>query len=161
MNKNSQEAGFTLIELLVVVAIIGILANIAYPVLRNQILKAQAVRVISDFKNVRRALIEYYRDNNTYPRDYYPGREPPELKPYLQGKVHWKNAIGGAGVLYDWENWVLPDGRDKHHWTGVRYGLSLTTRNRDLINMISRVYRGPFHYTLGRNYTFVMEATRD
>lgn len=155
----TSESGFTLVELLIVVAIIGILANIATPALRRQILKAKAVKVVEDFRTVRRAAFEYYRDHGAWPRDYSPGREPRELKPYLKGKINWKNPVPGAGVLYDWENWVRRNGKPKHKWTKVLYGLSLTTRNKELVDMIPTVYDGPFHYTLGRNYTFVIEAT--
>ncbi len=151
----SNEGGFTLIEMLIVVAIIGILANIAIPVVRNNMYKAKAIRVVSDFLKVRRAAFEYYRDHGSYPRDYYPGKEPSELKPYLKGTVAWRYPV--KGVLYDWENWVRRDGKPKHRWTKVLYGFSVTTRDRELIDAIRKVYDGPFHYTLGRNYTFVID----
>jgi prepilin-type N-terminal cleavage/methylation domain-containing protein len=153
-----KERGFTLIELLTVVAIIGILVNIAVPVLRAQIKRAQAVRVVQDFLTVRQAAMQYYADNGTMPRDRRPGREPRELKPYLEHRILWKNPIPGTD--YDWENWVRKNGKPKHPWTGVLYGFSVTTRDMDLVHAIEKVYDGPFHYTLGRNYTFVIIPTQ-
>jgi prepilin-type N-terminal cleavage/methylation domain-containing protein len=50
-----KERGFSLVEMLVVVAIIGILANIAYPVFAGQIRKARATAIVEDFLNVQRA----------------------------------------------------------------------------------------------------------
>ncbi len=157
--RKTREAGFTLIELLTVVAIIGILVNIAVPLMRHQIKKAQAIRVVEDFLNVQRAALQFYADHARFPRDYYPGQEPPDLKPYLRQAVVWRNPL--PGVNYDWENWVRDDGQPKHPWTHVLYGFSITTRDMDLVRTIEEVYDGPFHYTLGWNYTFVIEPLAD
>jgi len=150
-----REAGFTLIELLTVVAIIGILVNIAVPALRHQIKRAQAARVVTDFLAVQRAALQYYADHGSFPRDYHPGKEPPEFVPYLKHAVNWRRPIPGS--RYDWENWVRRNGKPKHKWTGVLYGFSITTRDMDLVHAIEDIYDGPFHYTLGRNYTFVIQ----
>jgi len=64
-------------------------------------------------------------------------------------------------VKYDWENWVRANGTPKHRFTGVLYGMSITTTNMSLVDAIREIYDGPFHYTLGRNYTFVMTPIDD
>jgi len=152
-----RDAGFTLIEVLTVVAIIGILVNIAVPVFRHQIKKAQAVRVVEDFLTVQRAVLQYYADHSVFPRDRGTGREPKELQPYLKHAIAWRNPL--PGVDYDWENWARKNGKPKHRRTGVLYGFSIKTRDQDLVRAIEEVYDGEFHHTLGRKYTFVIEPT--
>ncbi len=148
------QRGFTMIEILVVVAIIGILANIAVPLFMKTIKRARAASVVGDFLLIRQAVFEYHRDTGLYPPDYYPGGEPRQLKPYLEGRVRWNRT--DLGVKYDWDNWVRADGRPKHRHTGVLYGISVTTDNVGLVETIPEIYNGDFKYTLGKNYTFVL-----
>jgi len=71
MDRTSQsknDAGFTLIELLIVVAIIGLIAAIAIPNLRNAMNKAKQSRTLADIKTIGNALESYAVDNNTYPK---------------------------------------------------------------------------------------------
>ena len=153
----SASRGFTLVELLIVIAILGILANIVIPVVMGQIRRAQAASIIEDFLIFRTALFEYYRDYSEFPRDYYPGREPKDLRDYLDGRIRWSQPQWQLNIKYDWDNWKRKDGRPKHKRTGVLYGFSVTTENEELIEAIKKTYSGPFWYTLGNNYTFVIE----
>lgn len=59
--------GFTLIELLVVVAIIGILATIAYVNFAAFLVNAKDARRIADLKTLSQDLEEYYQKHNSYP----------------------------------------------------------------------------------------------
>ena len=63
-----KDSGFTLIELLIVVAIIGLIAAIAIPNLRNAMDKAKQNRTLADMKAIGSALETYSIDNNTYPK---------------------------------------------------------------------------------------------
>ena len=63
-----RQAGFTLIELLIVVAIIGLIAAIAIPNLRNAMNKAKQGRTLADMRTIGSALETYSIDNNLYPR---------------------------------------------------------------------------------------------
>lgn len=157
--ERSVAAGMTVVELLIAVAIIGILANIAIPAYTHQLRKARATSVINDFVVFRKALLEYSRDSGDLPPDTYPGRGPRQLRPYLKGSFRWSRP--DLRLRYDWENWKLPNGEPKHRRTGVLYGLSVTTDDIELVDAIGKAYDGPFWYTLGRNYTFVIEAVGD
>lgn len=60
-----QRSGFTLIELLVTVAIIGILAALAFPALRDSSSKAESARCISHLRKLVGSAIIYGAENNT------------------------------------------------------------------------------------------------
>lgn len=64
-----KRAGFTLIELMIVVAIVGLLAAIAYPLYRDHILKARRSDGLSKLMSVMQAEERYYTEHNTYVTD--------------------------------------------------------------------------------------------
>lgn len=73
MNKaNSSihriDDGFTLIELLIVIAIVGILATFAVPVLGKAREKAESSKCLSNLRNIGVAVLSYVADNdNRFP----------------------------------------------------------------------------------------------
>jgi general secretion pathway protein G len=63
----SAERGFTLLELIIVVAIIGILATIAMPALKDMPRRAQEAVLKTNLKTTRDVIDQYYGDKGHYP----------------------------------------------------------------------------------------------
>ena len=63
MNKQS---GFTLIELMIVVAIVGILATIAYPSYSDYVIRGRIPEATSALAAKRVQLEQFFQDNRTY-----------------------------------------------------------------------------------------------
>lgn len=62
----SRHRGFTLIELMIVVAIVGILAAIAYPAYRDQVRKSYRADCAGALTSLANAMERYRTTNNTY-----------------------------------------------------------------------------------------------
>jgi prepilin-type N-terminal cleavage/methylation domain-containing protein len=62
-----DERGFSVIELLIVVGIIGLLAAIAIPNLRNAMVTAEVKTGAAEAKQLLTSFAQYYRDHNQYP----------------------------------------------------------------------------------------------
>ena len=66
MNNRSIKNGFTLIELMVTVAIVGILASIAYPSYQDNILKSRRADTKGALLGLANAMERYFTENNKY-----------------------------------------------------------------------------------------------
>src|SRR5574341_294426 len=59
-------AGFTLIEVMITVAIVAILAGIAYPTYTDYIVRGRLVDAATALRATRARMEQYYQDNRTY-----------------------------------------------------------------------------------------------
>ena len=66
MSTLKKMQGFTLMELMIVVAIVGILAAIAFPAYQNQMLASRRSDGQSAIMNMAALMEAYYTENNTY-----------------------------------------------------------------------------------------------
>ncbi|MDR2173572.1 MAG: prepilin-type N-terminal cleavage/methylation domain-containing protein [Burkholderiales bacterium] len=64
--KHRRESGFTLVEVMVTVAIIGILATIAYPSYRDYLIRGRIPEGLTLLSNERIVMEKFLADNRSY-----------------------------------------------------------------------------------------------
>lgn len=64
--KITKHFGFTLIELMIAVAVVGILAAIAYPSYQNQVRKSRMSQSQADLLEISQFMERCFASNNTY-----------------------------------------------------------------------------------------------
>lgn len=66
MSDRRNDSGFTLIEVMIVVAIIAILASIAYPSYQNSIVTSHRNDAMGALQGLAQAMERHYSENGTY-----------------------------------------------------------------------------------------------
>jgi len=67
LTGSRRERGFTLLELIIVVAIIGILATIAMPAMKDVPRRANEAVLRTNLRTIRDVIDQYYGDKGRYP----------------------------------------------------------------------------------------------
>ncbi|MGH8476917.1 MAG: type IV pilin protein [Methylococcales bacterium] len=95
-----KQSGFTLIELMITVAVIGILAVVAYPSYQNQVRASRRAEAESDLLQLANFMERFFTENGRYDRD-----------------------LAGAQV-------ALPFAQSPHGGTNIAYSIALTSVNQ-------------------------------
>ena len=143
-----RQGGFTLIELLIVVTIVGIIAALAIPNLRNAIDRAKQKATMTNIKSIANALEMYAVDNNTYPRgmnDANSSAISAFLSPLYMRSIPagdgwdnpWHIDTNASGTVYT----ITSYGRDGA--PGSNTGGQTSDINCDIIYSNSAFYQGP------------------
>lgn len=66
MNPMRRRRGFTLIEIMIVVAVIGILAAIAYPAYQDSVRKSRRGQAKADLTELAQIMERFFTENNRY-----------------------------------------------------------------------------------------------
>ena len=152
---DNRRGGFSLIELLVAVSIVGILAGLAIPNMRNVTFRARATAVIGDLNVVRQATLDYNADQNGWPANSALGVVPPELNGYLPDGFSFQ----GDGYELDFENVSLPLGLPGNPNVTRMVGASVTAADDALSNAIVEVLGGAIVASSGNTHTVVFDAS--
>jgi prepilin-type N-terminal cleavage/methylation domain-containing protein len=108
--QNSPKAGFTLIELIVVVAIIGILATIALPAMRNAPIRAREAVIRADLYEMRSCIDQHLADKGIYPAD------PEELEELAPLEDEYSTGYQVIDIRYADDTRVALDGTLIFEW---------------------------------------------
>ena len=78
MMRSRSEAGFTLLEMMIVVAIIGILASIAYPSYQEQVAEGRRVDAQANLLSLAQHMERHFTENGSYLGAALPYNESPK-----------------------------------------------------------------------------------
>jgi general secretion pathway protein G len=152
---DTKRGGFSLIELLVAVSIVGILAGLAIPNMRNVTFRARATAVFGDIQVVRQATLDYNADQSAWPAEVGSGVVPPELVGFIVDGFSFQ----GDGYELDFENQTLPSGLPGNPNVSRMVGMSITVPDAPLNNAIVEVLGGAIVWSIGNTHTIVFDAS--
>lgn len=155
VSRDTRRAGFSLIELLMAVSIVGILAGLAIPNMRNMTFRARATSVAADLEVLRVAALNFNANQHTWPAERGPGAVPPELVAFLpEGFTFDRN-----GYQLDYENLPFPGGLPGDPTTTQLIGASVTATDDRLSNAIVELLGGTIVASVGNTHTVVIDRS--
>ena len=92
-----QARGFSLIELMIVVAIVAILASIAFPAYQDYVARAQVGEGFSLSTGAKEAIALYYGDTGTFPANNAAGGIASPVS--INGRYVHSVSVDGAGNI--------------------------------------------------------------
>lgn len=155
--KDQRRGGFSLVELLVAVSIVGILAGLAIPNMRNMTFRARATSVAADLEALRVAVLQYNADNfGGWPADAAAGVVPTDLVSFLPEGF----TFAGNGYTIDFENISLvPTGLPGAPNVTRLVGAAVTASDDRLSNAVSELLGGNIVYSVGNTHTVLIDAS--
>ncbi|MCG6986901.1 MAG: prepilin-type N-terminal cleavage/methylation domain-containing protein [Gemmatimonadetes bacterium] len=151
----SRRGGFTFVEALVAVSIVGILAGLALPNMKDVLLRAQATKLAGDMEVVRVAAASYNAKYHAWPAETAAGKVPPELVPYLPANYSFVR----DGYELDYENWSLPGGLPGDPKTHTLIGVSVVVTNPALGNALVELLGKAIIFSVGNRHTIVIDRS--
>jgi len=141
LRRGAARGGFTLIEVAVVVMVVGILAGIAIPSLRDATLRAEATSLVSEARTISQAAYAYLTEHGTFPPSSF-GGPPAELEPYLPDNFDFSYE---GGVTYSWFTLTLPN--DDNVWQSRNLGLFMINySSRPELAQAMQAHTGTYGY---------------
>ncbi len=96
--------GFSLIELMVTVAILAILATLAFPSYQNSIARGDRANSVSDINNIAQAMERYYTYNRVYTNNFVnlaiTPSTPPSIATSTDGNYTYTLSLPGGVQTY-------------------------------------------------------------
>jgi prepilin-type N-terminal cleavage/methylation domain-containing protein len=152
---DARRGGFSLVELLVAVSIVGILAGLAIPNMRNMTFRARATTVAADLEVLRIATLNYNGDQHGWPADAAAGVVPPELAGFLPDGF----SFDGNGYQIDFENLSFPTGLPGDPTTTQLIAANVTSSDDRLHNAIAELLGGNIVASVGTTHTVVIDRS--
>jgi prepilin-type N-terminal cleavage/methylation domain-containing protein len=149
-----RRGGFSLIELLMAVSIVGILAGLAIPNLRNMTWRARATEVAGDLEVVRVGAVQFNGDLQSWPAEVGQGVIPGGLATYMPDGFSFQ----GNGYELDYERLspvVIPGDPS----TTQLIAVAVIADTDELSNAVIELLGGSIIYSVGRKHTVMIDRS--
>ncbi len=152
MNRRThRRGGFSLIELLMAMSILGILAGLVLPNLRNVTWRARAVEVASDVDVVGVSVNQYNADQSAWPAEAGLGEIPPGLEPFLPVGFSFQR----NGYTLDFER-LAPISVPGDPSITQLIAVAVVVETDELSNAVLQLLESSILYSVGRKHTFMI-----